>query len=34
MPVERQQDLLKALAHEQVVNILNDMSDDDRAELL
>ena len=34
LPVERQQDLLKAMAHEQVVSILNDMSDDDRTELL
>ena len=34
LPVERQQDLLKAMAHEQVVSIMNDMSDDDRTELL
>ena len=34
LPVERQQDLLKAMAHEQVVGIMNDMSDDDRTELL
>ena len=34
LPVERQRDLLKAMAHEQVVGILNDMSDDDRTELL
>jgi magnesium transporter len=34
LPIERQQELLKAMAHEDVVNILNDMSDDDRTELL
>ena len=34
LPIERQQELLKAMAHEEVVNILNDMSDDDRTELL
>jgi magnesium transporter len=34
LPIERQQELLKALGHEEVVSILNDMSDDDRTELL
>jgi magnesium transporter len=34
LPIERQQELLKAMAQDEVVNILNDMSDDDRTELL
>jgi magnesium transporter len=34
LPIDRQQELLKAMAHGEVVNILNDMSDDDRTELL
>ena len=34
LPIERQQELLKAMAHGEVVNILNDMSDDDRTDLL
>src|SRR4026209_2205324 len=34
LPIERQEELLKAMAHEEVVNILNDMSDDDRTDLL
>jgi hypothetical protein len=34
LPIERQEELLKAMAHEEVVNILNAMSDDDRTDLL
>jgi magnesium transporter len=34
LPIERQQELLKAMAHGEVVSILNDMSDDDRTEML
>ena len=34
LPIERQEELLKAMAQGEVVNILNDMSDDDRTDLL
>ncbi len=34
LPRKRQRELLKAMGHEEVVNILNDMSDDDRAKFL
>src|ERR1041384_4274413 len=34
LPIERQQELVQAMAHEGDVNILNEMSDDDRTELL